>query len=164
MSAFLYCYTGKARSDIGNFGSLLSVDDAMMSWLSLQTAFDCYIHPYWMYIKCFSPFQWCLWAYCTLTLFHCWAQQSNEGSFWAGKAMTQHQHLIKVLQPKAVKTYCFVGAGTIDHQGRIYVVDLSIKKNLKATNWAKGVKEVQFIYIQDQFHQCILELPFPPNI
>jgi hypothetical protein len=45
------------------------------------------------------------------------------------------------MQPKAVKTYCLVGAGTIDNYGRIHVVDLSIKNNLKATNWAKGAKE-----------------------
>ncbi len=53
--------------------------------------------------------------------------------------------LIEVVQPKAIKTYYLVEAGTIDHHSRIHVADLSIKKNFKATNWAKGVKEGQFI-------------------
>jgi hypothetical protein len=69
--------------------------------------------------------------------------------------------LIEVVQPKAVKTYCLVGAGTIDCYGRIHVADLSINKNLKATNWAKGVKEGQFLDFQDHPLQRIL--PFPPN-
>jgi hypothetical protein len=42
--------------------------------------------------------------------------------------------LIMIVQPKAVKTYCLVGAGTIDPHRRIHVADLSINKNLKATN------------------------------
>jgi hypothetical protein len=64
--------------------------------------------------------------------------------------------LIEVVQPKAVKTYCFVGAGTHDCHGRIHVANLSINNNLKATNWAKGVKEGQFLHFQDHPHQQVL--------
>ncbi len=35
MSASLLCYTNEARSDFSNSGSLLSIHDAMMSWLRL---------------------------------------------------------------------------------------------------------------------------------
>jgi hypothetical protein len=69
--------------------------------------------------------------------------------------------LIEVVQPKAVKTYCLVGAGKIDWYGRIHVADLSINKNLKATNCAKEVKEGQFLNFQDHPHQRILPFPFP---
>ncbi len=52
-------------------GSLSSVNDTVMSWLRLSTTFDCFSHPYFIYIICFSTFQWCLWAYeCFHTLLH----------------------------------------------------------------------------------------------
>ncbi len=69
--------------------------------------------------------------------------------------------LIEVVKPKAVKTYYLVGASTNDCHGRIHVANISINKNLKAANRAKGVKEGQFIDFQDHLHQCIL--PLPPN-
>jgi hypothetical protein len=71
--ASLLCYINKDRSDFGNFGSLSSVNDAVMSWLRMSTTFVCFSHPYWTYMKWFSTIQWCLCAYrCTLTLLHQW--------------------------------------------------------------------------------------------
>jgi hypothetical protein len=42
MSASLHCSSDKARSDIGNSGSLPSVNDAVMSWLRLKITFGCF--------------------------------------------------------------------------------------------------------------------------
>jgi hypothetical protein len=54
----------------GKNGVWLNPNDAVVSWLRLQTASDCIPHPYWMKTKCFSTLICCGWAYrCTLT--HC---------------------------------------------------------------------------------------------
>ena len=43
--------------------------DVVMSWLRLQTRFECISHPCHMYKQCFSNLICCGWAYgCTLTL------------------------------------------------------------------------------------------------
>jgi len=48
-----------------------SLYDVAVSWLRLQTPFDCIPHPYWMYTQCLSVLRCCEWAYgYTLMLYY----------------------------------------------------------------------------------------------
>ncbi len=69
---------------LGKLGVWLSPSGVVMSWLRLQSPVDCIPHPYHTYVKCFSTFICCGWAYrCTLIPLH----QPSRPQIW-GRMVT----------------------------------------------------------------------------
>ena len=78
----LFCLC-RLEEEFRKIGVGLSLSDVVMSWLRLQTCFECIPHPYHMYTKCFITLICHGWAYVfALTLLCIWLSPSDVVMSW----------------------------------------------------------------------------------